>query len=207
MKKSLLLDIDDVVCFPGFLKTINDFLGTCYQIDDFSSYYMEEEVIPKEWLADFYDFVNRKNLYDDAVILPQAVETIEILDYLYDVYPCSSCVNPFDLVNSGRFFKDKYDFLMSVLPFINPERYIFTSSKHLINGDIKIDDRLQNLSGDIETKILFPSYHNINVFDDELKKCGVVRAGYDWRNGWNRVANLLIEDGCRPKVKVKDRCY
>lgn len=202
MKKILLLDIDDVVCFPNFLGAINEFLGTCYQIDDFSSYYIEEEVIPKEWLNDFYDFVNRKNLYDGAIILPNAIETVELLDYLYDVYPCSSCINPFDLANSGKFFKDKYEFLMSVLPFINPDHYILTSAKYLIKGDIKIDDRLQNLSDDIETKILFPSYHNTSIPDTDLSKNGVWRAGYDWREGWEEVANILVDDGCRPKIKT-----
>ncbi len=37
-KKVLLLDIDEVFCFPGFLDAINDFLGSNYVIDDFLSY-------------------------------------------------------------------------------------------------------------------------------------------------------------------------
>ena len=33
-KPNLLLDVDEVICFEGFLDAVNDFLGTTYQIDD-----------------------------------------------------------------------------------------------------------------------------------------------------------------------------
>ena len=29
-KKNLLLDVDEVICFPGFLQAINDFLNSNY---------------------------------------------------------------------------------------------------------------------------------------------------------------------------------
>ena len=35
-KPNLLLDVDEVICFEGFLDAVNDFLGTTYQIDDFT---------------------------------------------------------------------------------------------------------------------------------------------------------------------------
>ncbi len=43
-KKILLLDIDEVFCFAGFLNAVNDFLGTHYVIDDFSDYYIDNVV-------------------------------------------------------------------------------------------------------------------------------------------------------------------
>lgn len=76
-KKNLLLDIDEVFCFPGFVKAINDFLGTNYVIDDFRNYYMDKEVIPKERFEEFNKFLNGRNLYEDAQILPYAVETLK----------------------------------------------------------------------------------------------------------------------------------
>lgn len=30
-KPNLLLDVDEVICFEGFLDAVNDFLGTTYQ--------------------------------------------------------------------------------------------------------------------------------------------------------------------------------
>ena len=120
-KKVLLLDVDEVICFANFLESINKFLGTHYVIDDFTDYYIDEAVIPKERFKEFNQFLNNKNLYENAVILPHAIEVIELLSRFYDIFICSSCVNPFDIKGSGRIFADKYNFLLSIFPFIKPE--------------------------------------------------------------------------------------
>lgn len=193
-KKSVLLDVDEVVCFSGFRNAINDFLVTEYEVDDFTNYYMDEEKIPLDRFNEFIEFINNRNLYDDADILPDAVESIEYLSYLYDIYICSSCINPFDIEGSGKLFKDKYDFLRNILPFIKPEKFIFTGTKNIFKADIQIDDRMSNLLNDIETRILFPSYHNKEITDNELKEQGIIRAGYDWRTGWKETTKILTKN-------------
>lgn len=193
-KKSILLDVDEVVCFSGFRRAINDFLGTNYSVDDFTNYYMDEEKIPKERFEDFIKFINERNMYDNADILPDAIESIEYLNYLYDIYVCSSCINPFDIEGSGKLFKDKYDFLRNVLPFIKPEKFIFTGTKNIFKADIQIDDRMPNLQNDVETRILFPSYHNKEITDEELIEKNILRAGYDWRTGWKETTKILTKN-------------
>ena len=47
-RKDVLLDVDDVICFSGFIEAINEFMGTDYKMDDFSVYYIDEVAIPKE---------------------------------------------------------------------------------------------------------------------------------------------------------------
>lgn len=193
-KKDLLLDIDDVVCFAGFLPAINEFLGTNYKIDDFTVYYIEEAVIPREQAQEFNEFLHRKNLYEDAVLLPGAVETLKLAQEIYNVYPTSACVDPFNIKRSGEWFKNKFDYLYTVLPFIDPNQYILTSSKHMLKADVQIDDRLSNLGDNVETKILFPSYHNKDITMEELNNKHVLRAGYDWREGWEQVGHILLEE-------------
>lgn len=192
-KKDLLLDIDEVFCFPGFLEAINDFLGSNYVIDDFSDYYIDEAVIPKERFSEFNEFLNHRNLYENAQILPYAEEVLKVLNEFYCIYPCSSCINPFNVIGSGRLFADKYQFLITSMPYIESEHFIFTNAKHMFKASIQIDDRLSNLHEDIETKILFPSYHNKQIEHDELIQKGILRAGYDWRTGWLEVAKILLE--------------
>lgn len=192
-KKNLLLDVDEVICFPGFLEAINEFLEADYVIDDFIDYYIDEVAVPKERFNEFNQFLNTRNLYQNAFILPDAVDTIRKLNERYDVYICSACINPFNINESGRAFKDKYEFLIKLLPFINPEHYIFTNSKHLFKADIIIDDRLPNLENDIPMRILFPSYHNQNITTEELEQKGILRAGYNWRDGWLEVTKLLLD--------------
>ena len=168
VKKKVLLDIDEVVCFSGFLRALNAFLGSNYQIDDFTNYYLEEEVLTEELHEDFNDFVRNMNLYEMPDFLPGAIESLARLSAYYDFYVCSSCVNPVDIANSGRMFKDKYELLIRYLPFLDPRKFIFTSTKNMFKADIQIDDRIQNMDPEIPTRILFPSYHNKDITDEEL---------------------------------------
>ena len=193
-KQDILLDVDEVICFSGFLEAVNVFMGTNYEIDDFEDYFIDEVVIPKEKFVEFNKFLNKRNLYENAYILPNAIDVIKKLNDFYNIYICSSCINPFDITGSGKLFKDKYNFLLETLPFIKPEHFIFTSSKHIFKADIQIDDRLSNLDNDVKFKILFPSYHNNDITDEELKQKDVVRAGDNWRNGWAEIEKILLKN-------------
>lgn len=96
-------------------------------------------------------------------------------------------------MGSGKLLADKYNFLITSIPFIKPENFIFTNVKHLFKADIQIDDRLSNLDNGIDIKILFPSYHNKNISAEELREENILRARYEWKTGWLEVANILLE--------------
>lgn len=194
-KKDILVDVDEVIVFSGFVEAVNDFMGTNYVIDDFTEYYIDEVAIPKDKMDEFNEFLNNRNLYDYAEILPGAIETLEELSKKYNVYLLTSCVNEANLDGCGRVFMDKYNFLRKNLPFINPKQFIFTGSKGLFKAYAKIDNLLENFNSDeeVEIKILFPSYHNKDITDEELKEKGVIRAGFDWRTGWEEVKKLLLK--------------
>ena len=192
-KKDLLLDVDEVICFSGYLEAVNDFLNTNYTIDDFDKYYIDAQVVPKEKISEFNEFVSKRNLYDYTSFLPGAIETIKKLNEKYNIYILSACINPFDLDNSGIQFKNKYDFLRKNLPFINPRNFIFTSSKHMLKADIQIDDYIVNFDSDVKLKILFPAYHNKDLDENLLKEKNIIRAGYDWKTGWEEVSKILLK--------------
>lgn len=193
-KKDLLLDVDEVICFSGYLEAVNNFLNTNYNIDDFDCYYIDEKVIPKERFKEFNEYVSKRNLYDYTSFLPGAIETIKKLNEKYEIYICSACLNTFDLDNSGIQFKNKYDFLRKNLPFINPQKFILTSSKNMVKADIQIDDYLPNFDNNTKLKILFPSYHNKNIDDEILKEKNIIRAGYDWKTGWQEISKILLKN-------------
>lgn len=194
MKKKLLLDVDEVIVFSGYLEAVNEFLNTNYKIDDFEDYFIDVVAVPEDKYDEFNKFVCDRNFYANPELLPGAIETIKKLNEVYDIYICSACVNTLDLEHSGKMFADKYDFLIKYLPFLNPEKFIFTNSKHLFNADIQIDDRMTNFKSKIKTKILFPSYHNGDVTDEELEKEGVIRAGCEWREGWKKIEEMLLNN-------------
>ena len=191
-KKVLLLDVDEVIVFSGFLEAVNEFMHTDYEIDDFTDYYIDEVVIPKERMPEFNNFLRNRNMYEKQNLLPNAVEVIKKLNEKYDIYLLSSCVNFFDVDGSGRNFADKYNFLIKTLPFINPGHIILTSAKHLFKADVQIDDRVNNLEHDIPLKILFPSYHNKEFTDEELKEKNIIRIGTNWRTAWKDIEKHLL---------------
>lgn len=64
----------------------------------------------------------------------------------------------------------------------------------MVKADIQIDDYLPNFDNDTKLKILFPSYHNKNIDDKILKEKNIIRAGYDWKTGWQEISKLLLEN-------------
>lgn len=193
-KKNILLDVDEVICFAGFLDYANEFMNTNYEIDDIKTYFIDDTIIPQNKIKEYNKFLNSKNIYENAHILPNAIESIKKLNEYYNIIICSACINPYDVENSGKYFKDKYDFLIKTLPFLKPENFIFTNTKNIIKADIQIDDRVSNLVNDIPIKILFPSYHNKEIADEYLSSKNIIRAGKDWRTGWQNVLDILIKE-------------
>lgn len=193
-KENILLDVDEVICFAGFLDYANEFMNTNYEIDDIKTYFIDDTIIPQNKIKEYNKFLNSKNIYENAHILPNAIESIKKLNEYYNIIICSACINPYDVENSGKYFKDKYDFLIKTLPFLKPENFIFTNTKNIIKADIQIDDRISNLVNDIPIKILFPSYHNKEIADEYLSSKNIIRAGKDWRTGWQNVLNILIKE-------------
>ncbi len=187
MKKKILVDLDYVICIPGFLKILNEFLGTDYVESDFTEYIIDDVIGPQEKINEFYEFYLTKDGYKQAVFIDGAKEVLEKLNSNYDIYLCSACVM-FGLERrSGKLFKDKFEFLMRELPFLDPEKIIFTNSKNIFKVDVQIDDRVPNMMGDVKTKLLFEAYHNLDISDEELKKYGIKRV-----KTWKDVEKILL---------------
>lgn len=77
--KKLMIDMDDVICGGGFLKLVNDFLGTNYKEEDIHTYYIQD-LIPKEKMSDWAKFFAQKNIYDYTQVLPNAYNVLEELN-------------------------------------------------------------------------------------------------------------------------------
>lgn len=184
--KKIAIDMDDVICDGGFLYLVNQFLGTQYTIKDIKSYYIQD-VIPKEKMEDWKKFYIKYNLYDHVNFIENAYDVMKRLSEYYELYILTAYVHRDVPEFSGEILKQKYDWLYKELPFISPNNYIFTNDKSMIHCDIRIDDKLSNLIGPSEIKILFDSYHNQEHTDKELKSLGVIRA-----KGWKDIERQLI---------------
>lgn len=188
MKKKLMIDMDDVICDGGFLYLINKFTNKNYVIDDFANYFMQD-VIPIDNKNEWLKFFANNNMYEKAELIGNARDVIQKLNEKYDVFIVTAYIIKDDFSVSGKLLKDKFDWLQINLPFISPYNYVFASNKDIIDCDIKIDDKLSNLTGNIntQTKLLFTAYHNKKLTNEVLNDAQVQRV-----NSWDEIEKILL---------------
>ncbi len=185
--KTIMIDLDETICSPAYLEEVNRYLGTNYKYEDIDTYFVED-IIPESKRDDFLDyFYQNLNVYTNAKELPEAIKVIEELTHFYDVYVVSAFVDKRRLDESSIMAKYKYEWIRANLPFLDPKKFIFTSSKHMVMCDIKIDDKVSNLKGYGETKLLIDQMHNRKFSFEELERLGIRRV-YDW----NQIRSILI---------------
>lgn len=178
----IMVDMDDVIVKGGILYLLNDFLKTNYKEDDFKDYYVQD-IIPNK--KEFFDYFFKKNMYDYGVLCDGVKEALEYLNKKYDVYICTSYIFREYPERCANILSQKFEFLIRELPFLDPKKFIFLSDKSLVKADVRIDDRIENLSGDSKN-ILFTAYHNKNISDEELEEKGIIRV-----QNWNEIINVL----------------
>lgn len=184
--EKLIVDMDDVITEKGFIRMINEFLGTKYKSEDANSYYVND-LIPKDKFEEWVKFFEEKNVYDYVNIVKYAPEVIEKLNKFYDIYIITAYIFRDKPEISGNQLKNKFDYLAKNFPFIAPKKFIFLSDKELVDADIRIDDSVDKLKGKAEMKLLFTAYHNKNIADDELKEKKLTRV-----NSWKEIEKILL---------------
>lgn len=186
--KKVMIDLDDVIVefSKKILEGVNIVSGKEYSIDTIKSYYIQDLIPENKW-GKWIEYLEKNNLYSGIEIKKDSVEVIGKIQEKYEMYLGSAYMFK-DLVKvSGFHLKNKYDFLIERIPEIKPETFVFLSNKEVLDCDIKIDDRLENLTGNCETKILFTAYHNEDISDEELKQKNVIRV-----NSWKDIERILI---------------
>ena len=182
-RKKIMIDMDDVIVGEGYLKIINEFLGTDYKHEDFDGFYMQD-IIPNK--KEFFDFFFSKNLYDYCKINNSAIEVIKELNEIYDIYIGTSYIYRGGEEGSGVILLYKYNYLREKLPFLNPNNYVFTGDKSIIDCEIKIDDNPNNLKG-AKLKIMYTAWHNKKLSDEYLKENNIIRV-----DNWKEIKKILI---------------
>ena len=185
MKKKIMVDMDEVITEGGFLHLVNEFEGTNYTKEDIKGYYMQDLVSDKDA---FFKYFITKNQYDYGILIPDVVEVLNVLKDYYDIYICSAYIIKEIPKESGVLLLYKHNYLCEKLPFIPVENFAFINNKSLLNCNIKIDDKIDNLEN-ADIKILFSSYHNQDLDEEFLKQKGVIRA-----NSWLDIKNILLKE-------------
>lgn len=188
--KKLICDFDDVICDNKILDLLNEYMKTNFTEQDMTeAYTMDDLFDDQEKIKDAYRYVVDKNIYTGANLKEDAYDVLERMQekYDYEIFICSAClINGYENL-FGKVFMDKYNFITKVLPFVKPQNIILTNAKHVVTGDVVIDDRLINLQGQFKTKLLFDRFTNRQITDEELSNKNVIRV----RN-WKEIEKILI---------------
>ena len=184
--KTIMVDMDDVITFGNFSEILEDYLGYQPNYDSLEGYYVQDLLGDKK--DDFFSKFKDMNMYENATLLPDCYDVLKELSKTYKIYICTDYIWREIVECAGNNLKNKYDFLYEKFDFIDPRNYIFTADKSIVNCDIKIDDRLENIEG-AETKLLFTAYHNKNLNDDELKDKDIIRV-----NNWQEIRTILLHN-------------
>ena len=181
--KKIMIDLDDVITSGGYLHYVNEFLGTSYREDDVKDYYLQDLV---DDLEGFKKFIRTKNVYDECKLKDNAYEVIKELNEKYEIFIATAYIWRDMPEESGYVLEQKFNYLKDTLPFLSPYQYIFISNKSVLNMEIKIDDKLNNLKN-AETKLLFTAYHNKSLTKEELEKENAIRV-----DSWEGVREILL---------------
>ena len=178
--QKIMIDLDETICSPTYLEEVNKYMKTDYQYTDIDTYFVEDIIPPLEREKFLDYFYEHANVYDHAYVFPDAIEVIRDLCQVYDVYIVSAFVDKRRPKESSIMAKYKYEWILKHLPFIDPKKIILTGSKQMIMCDIKIDDKVSNLKGYGETKLLLDHMLNRKNSFEELESLGIKRV-HDWR--------------------------
>lgn len=186
MKKRIMIDMDDVIVANGLQNMMSDFLKQ-EVYNDGDNYYIQDLLGDRK--KEFFEEFITKNLYDYVEEVEGAFEVIEKLSKKYDIHICTAYIWREIKEHAGLNLNNKYNYLYSKLPFLDPEKFIFTGDKSIVKCEIKIDDKIDNLTNATEKKILFPAFHNRNANKIELAKEGVTLV-----SGWYEIEQLLLQE-------------
>ena len=149
--KTIMVDMDDVLTYGNFSEILEDYLGYKPDYDNIKTYYIQDIFGDKK--ADFFSKFKDMDMYEKATLLPDSYEVLKELSKHYKIYICTDYIWREIIEFAGNNLKNKYNFLYKKLDFIEPKNFIFVGDKSIVNCDIKIDDKLNNIEG-AKTKLL-----------------------------------------------------
>ena len=187
-KKSIMIDMDEVIVIGRFSEFLVEFLGEV-DFNQLHSQYRQDLIKGRE--EEFKQIYQYKNLYkndngDYIEPLPNCVEVMQDLNKKYDVYIVTTYIWKENVIDASTNLKNKFEYLHYWLPFIDTNNFIFMTDKTKIRYDIGIDDRLSNLEN-CDKKLLFTEFRNKKLTDEELEEKGIIRV-----NNWLDVKKELL---------------
>lgn len=174
----ILVDMDDVLeqLVPGWVAYINERFGTQTRAEDVRDWNMAL-AFPTLTHEQVYSAVLDDALWDYVKPMPGADEALRsLMAEGHEIYVVTATQYQTLQAKMERV-------LFRYFPYIDWAHVIITQNKHMIDGDVLIDDGPHNLTGGRYRKLLFSAGHN-RFFDEST--VGAIRV-----NGWQEIVPLI----------------
>ncbi len=180
----ILIDADGVLedLSQKWVVYLNEKYGTSVRYEDLTEWDMTA-AFPSLTREQVYAIDRDESFYSRLEPIPGAPEAVRsFLEEGHEVYVVTT--TPYHVV------KAKLErAIFPYYPFLSWKNVVITSNKHLIRGDVLIDDGIHNLLGGEYRKILVTAPYN-ETFDAEA--AGMIRAG-SWEEIRNAVSAMAAE--------------
>lgn len=115
------------------------------------------QCVPEAHQQSIRNHTRRDGFFKDLKLIEGSQEVLASLSQKHDVYIASAAME------FPQSLREKSDWLDEFFPFITWQNRILCGNKHVLKGDILIDDRSKNLEPFDGRSIMFTSPHNTNV--------------------------------------------
>lgn len=172
---TIFVDMDEVIAdtYGAHIEIYNAAFGDRLTIENcFGSEVWQK--VPKEHQQRVREHAMQRGFFRDLKPIADSQKIVQELSKKYEVYIASAAMQ---FPNS---LEEKSDWLDEHFPFIPWKKRILCGDKHILSGDVLIDDRSYNLERFDGRTLLFTSPHNINT------------SGFERVNTWLDVAEKLL---------------
>lgn len=172
---TIFVDMDEVIAdaYKAHIDIYNQEFSAQLRVEDC----LGKEVwqcVPKEHQHIIRDHMYRDHFFKELDIIADSQEVLKELSKKHDVYIASAAME------FPQSLREKSDWLDKHFPFISWQKRILCGDKHVLKGDVLIDDRSKNLAPFSGRAIMFTSPHNTNV------------TNFERANSWTEVADKLL---------------
>ncbi len=188
-KVIVLIDLDDTMTHlcRAWCRCLNANYGTNVSENDIAGWKISD-YFPTLTKDQVFRPLHTDSFWREVEPMVDAPKYIKkLMDEGFEVYICTASF--FDTI------KSKFEHILGrYFPFVSWNQVIVTKNKHLIAGDILIDDGIHNLEGGRYKKILMSAPHNKD-YDAESR--GMIRVA-SWKDAYDAVhqcaSEILRED-------------
>ncbi|MGS0525055.1 5' nucleotidase, NT5C type [Zobellia nedashkovskayae] len=171
----IFVDMDEVIAdtYGAHIEIYNKEFKENLPLDIFHGSEVWHKV-PEDRQQSVRDHARTRGFFRNLKLLPNAQEVLQKLHEKHDVFIASAAMQ---FPNS---LEEKSEWLDEHLPFIPWQNRILCGNKHILRGDVLIDDRSYNLKTFEGRPLLFTSPHNVNT------------SGFERVNNWLEIAEKLL---------------